>query len=395
VPLVGTAAAIGLIVFFVCAAYTHIRVSDYSSTFYLGPASSSPPPSPRWRSTWPRTTERVCGRSHCRRRRHSPGVVPLLGGMTNRPAMHVLRTPDDRFDDLPGYPFDPHYAEIDAGDGHGTTLRAHYVDESAGQPSGETVLLLHGEPTWSYLWRNVIPPLVAAGHRCVAPDLVGFGRSDKPTDRFDYTYQSHIDWLRRLVFDVLDLDDITLVCHDWGGLLGLRLLAEHPGRFRRVVATNTMLPAGDQDMGPFFLFWLQSSQRSNPFSVGEVVTRNHRSGKEIDPRVLAAYDAPFPGEPYLQGARQFPLLVPISPQDEAAGPNRDAWAVLERLEISFLCAYGELDPVSRVHGEKMAERIPGAKGQPHVTIPGAGHFVQEDQPGPLTQAIADFIAGRP
>jgi haloalkane dehalogenase len=310
--------------------------------------------------------------------------------------MQVLRTPDERFDDLPDYPFEPHYAEIDSGDGHGTTLRVHYLDERPEQPSGETVLLLHGEPTWSYLWRHIIPPLVAAGHRCVVPDLVGFGRSDKPADRFDYTYQTHLDWLRGVVFDGLDLNDVTLVCHDWGGLLGLRLLAEHPGRFRRAVATNTMLPVGDQEMGPYFLYWVQSSQRSNPFRVADVVARNRRgSGGETDPRVLAAYDAPFPGEPYLQGARQFPLLVPISPQDEASQANRDAWAVLEKLETPFLCAYGELDPVSRVHGERMAERIPGAKGQPHVTIAAAGHFVQEDQPRQLAETIVGFIGSNP
>ncbi|WP_222871816.1 haloalkane dehalogenase [Nonomuraea sp. PA05] len=314
--------------------------------------------------------------------------------MTSTQPMRVLRTPDDRFDGLPGYPFQPHYAEIDAGDGHGTVLRMHYLDERpAGEPSGETVLLLHGEPTWSYLWRDIIPPLVAAGHRCVAPDLVGFGRSDKPADRFDYTYQAHLDWLRALVFGPLDLDGVTLVCHDWGGLLGLRLLAEHPGRFRRAVATNTMLPAGDQDMGPFFVHWLQSSQRSNPFSVAAVLARNLRAG--ADPAVLAAYDAPFPGEPYLQGARQFPLLVPISPRDEAAPGNREAWRVLETLDIPFLCAFGEHDPVSRVHGERMAERIPGAKGQPHVTIADAGHFLQEDQPRRLAEAIAGFIGSAP
>ncbi|MFF0269423.1 alpha/beta fold hydrolase [Kribbella sp. NPDC004536] len=175
-----------------------------------------------------------------------------------------LRTPDARFDGLVDYPFEPHYVDIDAG---GTQLRVHYLDErpDPADASGETVLLLHGEPTWSYLYRHVIPPLIAAGHRCVAPDLVGFGKSDKPTDRFDYTYQSHLDWLRQVVFDQLELSGVTMLCHDWGGLLGLRLLGEHPDRFRRVVVTSTSLPTGDREPSGPLSIWLQLSQRSNRF----------------------------------------------------------------------------------------------------------------------------------
>jgi haloalkane dehalogenase len=233
--------------------------------------------------------------------------------------MKVLRTPEARFEDLPDYPFTPHYVEIDARDGAGTRLRVHYVDERPSDPakaSGETVLLLHGEPSWSYLYRHVIPPLVAEGHRCVAPDLVGFGKSDKPADRFAYTYQSHVDWLEETVFDRLDLHVVTMVCQDWGGLLGLRLLAEHPDRFRRVVATNTSFPTGDEDLGGAYSTWLQISQRANPFDIGQVVERG--TVTDLDPAVRAAYNAPFPDESYLQGARQFPLLVPIVPFDEAA-----------------------------------------------------------------------------
>jgi haloalkane dehalogenase len=301
--------------------------------------------------------------------------------------MEILRTPDERFDGLPDYPFEPHYVEITE-----HRLRVHYVDERpAGPWSGETVLLLHGEPTWSYLYRHVIPPLVAAGHRCVAPDLVGFGRSDKPASRFEYTYQSHLDWLRETVFDRLDLRDVTMVCHDWGGLLGLRLLAEHPGRFRRVVAANTVLHTGDQgDMGPFYTQWLQFTQRANPFEPGGVVANGAVGG--LEPAARAAYDAPFPGEPYLQGARRFPLLIPISPQDEAAPANRRAWEVLETLKTPFLCAFGEEDPVLGPAAKPMRDRIPGAQGQPHTTISGAGHFVMEDR-GPEFAAVVDGFIG--
>jgi len=307
--------------------------------------------------------------------------------------MDVLRTPDARFEGLPGYPFEPHYVEIDAGDAAGTRLRVHYLDERPGDPaedSGETILLLHGEPTWSYLYRNVIPPLVAAGHRCVAPDLIGFGRSDKPASPFAYTYQSHVDWLRETLFDRLDLRDITMVCHDWGGLLGLRLLAEHPDRFRRVVATNTVLHTGDQgDMGPFYVQWLQFSQRAHPFEPGAVVERG--TVTDLAPAVRAAYDAPFPSEDHLQGVRRFPLLIPISPDDEAAPANRKAWEVLETLRTPFLCAFSDRDHVLGQAHKPMRERIPGAQGRPHTTITNAGHFVQEDQGPQLAAVIDDFI----
>ncbi|WP_433170198.1 haloalkane dehalogenase [Actinoallomurus sp. CA-150999] len=314
-------------------------------------------------------------------------------GASTRPApvsgMTVLRTPEERFQDLSDYPFTPHYVEIDAGDGAGTRLRVHYVDERPADPakaSGETVLLLHGEPSWSYLYRHVIPPLVAAGHRCVAPDLVGFGRSDKPADRFAYTYQRHVGWLRETVFDRLGLHGVTMVCHDWGGLLGLRLLATSPDRFRRVVATNTSFPTGDRGLGDAYATWLQLSQRANPFDPGQVVDRGTVS--ELDPAVRAAYVAPFPDESYLQGARQFPLLVPIVPFDEAAPPNRTAWAVLETLKIPFLCAFSDNDYGVGDGDRIFRSRIPGAAGREHTTIANAGHFVQEDQ-GPRLAAVID------
>ncbi|MEV5752740.1 haloalkane dehalogenase [Actinoallomurus sp. NPDC052308] len=321
------------------------------------------------------------------------GTAPRVDSPTKEDAMAVLRTPEERFADLPGHPFAPHYVEIDAGDGAGTRLRVHYVDERPGDPataSGETVLLLHGEPSWSYLYRHVIPPLVAAGHRCVAPDLVGFGRSDKPADRFAYTYQRHVDWLTETVFDRLDLHGVTMVCHDWGGLLGLRLLAASPDRFRRVVATNTLFPTGDESLGDAYATWLQLSQRANPFEPGQVVDRG--TVTELDPAVRAAYDAPFPDESYVQGARQFPLLVPIAPFDAAAPANRAAWAVLETLRTPFLCAFSDKD-YGVGDGERMLRtRIPGAAGRAHPTITNAGHFVQEDR-GPELAAVIDGFIG--
>jgi haloalkane dehalogenase len=306
--------------------------------------------------------------------------------------IEVLRTPEARFADLPDYPFTPHYVEIGAGDAAGTRLRVHYVDERPGDPakaSGETILLLHGEPSWSYLYRHVMGPLLAAGHRCVAPDLVGFGKSDKPANRFAYTYQSHMDWLCETVFDRLDLRNVTMVCHDWGGLLGLRLLAGHPDRFRRVVATNALLPTGDQDLGGAFSGWLQYSQRANPFDIGQVVAMGTVS--ELSGAVRAAYNAPFVDESYLQGARQFPLLVPITPYDEASAANRQAWAVLETLQTPFLCAFSDQDYGVGDGNRILRQRIPGAQGQPHTTIMNAGHFVQEDQGSELAAVVANFI----
>ncbi|MGF6881190.1 haloalkane dehalogenase [Nocardia sp. GAS34] len=304
----------------------------------------------------------------------------------------VARTPDERFEGLPDYPFAPHYVDIEAGAGISTRLRVHYLDERPAEPSqesGETILLLHGEPSWSFLYRHVIPPLVEAGHRCVAPDLIGFGKSDKPIDRFVYTYQAHVDWLAHTVFDRLGLRDITMVCQDWGGLLGLRMLAEHRDRFRRVVATNTSFPTGDQDLGGSFALWLQLSQRSSPFDIGQVVDRG--TVTDLDPAVLAAYNAPFPDESHLAGARQFPLLVPLAPFDDAAAANRRAWDILETMQTPFLCAFSDNDYGVGDGARMFREHIPGAAGQPHVTIVNAGHFVQEDQGPVLAGTIGEFI----
>lgn len=301
--------------------------------------------------------------------------------------IQFLRSPEERFHALPDYPFEPHYVEV--GDAR---LRMHHIDESSAESSGETVLLLHGNPSWSYLYRHVVPTLVAAGHRCVAPDLIGFGKSDKPVSRFAYTYQNHLEWLREAVFDRLDLHDVTLVCHDWGGALGLPLLAAHPDRFRRVVASNTGLSTGDEDLGPgwpLMAAWLQSSQRDYPFEPGQVV--DSFTVAELDDTVRAAYNAPYPDESYLSGVRQFPLLIPISPQDENTPALRAAWAELETLDIPFLCAFSDQDHITHGDHSALSRRIPGAKGQPHTTIKDAGHFLQEEQGPALAAVIDDFI----
>ncbi len=296
--------------------------------------------------------------------------------------MDVLRTPDDCFHSLPGYPFAPQYVDVRG-------VRVHYLDE--GPAAAAPILLLHGEPSWSYLYRKMVPTLVAAGHRCVAPDLVGFGRSDKPAARDAYTYQRHVDWMRGTV-DALDLREITLVCQDWGGLIGLRLVAENPDRFARVIAANTFLPTGDSPPGEAFLRWREYSQSTPHFHVGGII----RGGcaTELPAEVIAAYDAPFPDDRYTAGARQFPLLVPITPDDPAAVANRAAWAVLRRWTKPFLTAFSDLDPITRGGDRILQSEIPGAAGQPHTTITGAGHFLQEDKGEELAAVVNAFIRQR-
>lgn len=293
--------------------------------------------------------------------------------------MDVLRTPDERFTDLPDFPFAPHYLEVDG-------LRVHYLDEGAAD--APVVLLLHGEPSWSYLYRWMIPVLVDAGLRAVAIDLIGFGRSDKPATREDYTYQSHVDWTWGAI-EAIGLTDITLVCQDWGGLIGLRLVGEHAERFARVVAANTTLPTGDQHPGEAFLAWQRFSQETQEFPVGTIV--NGGCVSDLAPEVIAAYDAPFPDDTYKAGARQFPTLVPTSPDDPAAAPNRAAWAGLQRFDRPFLCAFSDADPITRGADAPLRKLIPGAAGQAHVTIAGGGHFLQEDKGRELAGVVVDFV----
>ncbi len=298
--------------------------------------------------------------------------------------MKALRTPDERFAHLPGYDFAPHYTAVP--DGEGGTLRVHYVDE--GQPDAEPVLLMHGEPSWCYLYRKMILPLTRAGLRAVAPDLVGFGRSDKPSSRADYTYQRHVDWMTAWL-GAVDLRGVTLVGQDWGGLIGLRLAAEHEERFARIVAANTFLPTGERPAGEAFLRWQNFSQTTPNFDVGWIV--NSGCTTDLPQEIRDAYNAPFPDDSYKEGARQFPMLVPTSPDDPAAPANRKAWEVLSKWTKPFLCAFGDSDPVTKGGDRAFQETVPGAKGQPHTTIVGGGHFIQEDSGEELAKVVIDFV----
>lgn len=298
--------------------------------------------------------------------------------------MKALRTPDERFADLPGFAFAPHYLTV--GDSEGGELRLHYVDE--GVKTAPVVLMLHGEPSWSFLYRKMIPIIVSAGYRAVAPDLIGFGRSDKPAQRGDYTYQRHVDWVRQAIIR-LELTDITLVCQDWGGLIGLRLVGEHPEKFARVVAANTMLPTGDHHPGEAFMKWQKHSQRIPEFSAGLIV--QGATATELPPEVVAAYDAPFPDESYKAGARQFPMLVPIRPDDPASAANRKAWESLRQFRKPFLTAFSDKDAVTAAGAPVLRKLIPGCEGQPHTTIENGGHFLQEDQGEKLAKVVVDFM----
>lgn len=299
--------------------------------------------------------------------------------------METLRTPDDRFVGLPDFPFEPHYADVP--DQDGGTLRVHYLDE--GDPSAAPVLLLHGEPSWSYLYRHMVPPLVEAGHRVVVPDHVGFGRSDKPTQPDDYSYARHVAWMSCLVFDVLDLDDITFFGQDWGGLIGLRLVTAQPDRFARVAVGNTGLPTGDGRPSDAFLQWQRFSQTTPVFPVGDLI--NRATTTELAAAVIAAYDAPFPDDGHKAGARIWPSYVPTSPDDPEAPANRKAWEVLERFDKPFLCCFSDADPVTAGGDRPFLAKVPGAVGQAHTTIEGAGHFLQEDAGPELSAVLVEFI----
>ena len=299
--------------------------------------------------------------------------------------MHVLRTPDDRFADLPGYPFEPHYGEVP--DGEGGTLRMHYLDE--GPRTGPAVLLLHGEPSWSYLYRHMIAPLVESGCRVVAPDLIGFGRSDKPTLTSDYSYARHIAWVEALVFGHLDLNDITYFGQDWGGLIGLRLVAAHGGRFALVAIGNTGLPTGEGRPSDAFLAWQRFSQESPTFPIGSIV--NGGCATDLPPEVIAAYDAPFPDDTYTAGARIFPSFVPTSTADPESANNAAAWQQLAQFDRPFLLCFSDRDPITAGGDAPFLAKVPGTRGQPHVTIEGAGHFLQEDKGAELAAVLLGFI----
>lgn len=315
--------------------------------------------------------------------------------------MRVLRTPDDRFTDLPGYPFDPSYRDVDTAGL--PALRMHYVD--AGPADGPVVVLLHGQPTWSYLYRHVIAALADAGLRVIAPDHIGFGRSDKLTEATDYTFSRHIDWIRSLIAG-LDLREVTLVVQDWGGPIGLSVLARDPDRFARVVATNTILHTCDPALAGR-LTWAHHGIEEDRVVLQETLldyVSFYRRAPDItpsmfldavagplDPAALAGYDAPFPDRTYKAGLRQLTALIPLTRNDPGAKIGAATMAALRHWEKPFLTAYSDADPPTRGWDAVFQKHIPGAHGQNHTTIVGAGHFVQEQQGRRLADIIAEFV----
>jgi haloalkane dehalogenase len=299
--------------------------------------------------------------------------------------MALLRTPDERFADLPSFPYEPAYVEV--GDG----LRMAYVAD--GPADGEPVLLLHGEPSWSFLYRKMMPIIAAAGLRAIAPDYIGFGRSDKLADTSDYSYARFVDWVRAFAFDALDLTGITLVGQDWGGLIGLRLVAEHPERFWRVVAANTGLPTGAQPMPDVWLRFRDMVRTAPTLDIARLVNSGCRT--PLAPDVLAAYDAPFPDETYKAAPKAMPNLVPTSLDDPASAANIAAWERLSRMDIPFLVAFSDSDPITGGMAPVLRRTMPGAAGVSHPTIAGAGHFLQEDAGEELAEAIVTFVRDHP
>lgn len=293
--------------------------------------------------------------------------------------MRILRTDEARFAGLPDYPFAPHHLNVAPG------LRMHYVDE--GPRDGSPVVMLHGEPSWSYLYRHMIPPVAGAGHRVLAPDLIGFGKSDKPASVEDYSYSRHLAWLASWL-EQLDLSNITLVCQNWGSLLGLRLAAEHPQRFSRIIVGNGMLPTGDTPVPTVFSVWKAFASHSPWFPVGRIVQLG--TDRTLSKAELAAYEAPFPSSEFKAGARAFPKLVPTEPGSPDSLANQAAWRVLEKWKKPFITCFSNGDPITRGGDHYMQKRIPGAKDQPHVTLKG-GHFLQEDSPVPFARAINSLL----
>ena len=301
--------------------------------------------------------------------------------------MERVRTPDERFGDLPEFAFAPSYVDVADPTG-GAALRMAYLDE--GPRDGAAVLLLHGEPSWSFLYRHMIPGLVDAGHRVIAPDVIGFGRSDKPTQRSDYTYARHVEWVRELLFDHLALQDVTFFGQDWGSLVGLRVVGEHPERFSRVAIGNGGLPTGEERLSDALRSWQEYSQTVPELHVGGIVSGG--CANRLRPEIVAAYDAPFPDDSYKSGARVFPTLIPTSADDPAHDANVAAWKVLAQWNKPFLCCFSDGDPITRGADKKFLDVVPGTKGQAHVTIEGAGHFLQEDRGGELTVVLNAFMA---
>lgn len=333
--------------------------------------------------------------------------------------MEFKRTPDERFLGLKDYPFAPHYLHVD--DTEGGQLRIHYLDE--GPSDGEVVLLLHGQPAWSYLYRHMIPPLVEAGFRVVVPDLIGFGRSDKPTRIEDYSYARHVAWMSEYLTQ-LDLIGVTVFLQDWGSLIGLRLVAAFPERFAGVVLANGGLPCGpipeefaaplkeayktlpvveakdlqtrfrDSAGVPGMLYWRKFCAESTELLFpGDAVIDTVGNAKVFPGEEKAAFNAPFPDESYLAGARRFPSLVPLFPDDAEVPQNKLAWQELKKFDKPFMCAFSDDDPVTAGGDKTFIDRVPGCQGVEHRTITGAGHFLQHEQPEQCVQAILD-ITGR-
>jgi haloalkane dehalogenase len=299
----------------------------------------------------------------------------------------VFRTPDERFARLPDYPFAAHYIEI--ADNRLGALRMHYLDE--GPRDAPIILLLHGEPSWSYLYRKMIPLLVAAGFRCIAPDLIGFGKSDKPAQKSDYSYATHVGWVSAFL-NQLNLSAVTLFCQDWGGLIGLRVVAAYPDHFARLVISNTALPEGKTgEFNRAFTNWRFFAKYAPVLPVGRILDKG--SARGCDAATRAAYDAPFPDRRYKAGARIFPKLVPTEPNNPGAIDNCAAWAVLEQFTRPALTLFGDADPVTLGWEKRFQARIPGARGQSHKIIRNAGHFIQEDAPEELAGAIIAFCQG--
>lgn len=299
--------------------------------------------------------------------------------------MQTLRTPDARFDGLADFPYTPRYSEV--ADGQGGTLRIAWVQD--GPETADPILLLHGEPSWSYLYRKMIPVLVAAGHRVVCPDLVGFGRSDKPTRREDHSYARHVEWMRALAFDVLGLHDVTLVGQDWGGLIGLRLAAEHPEHFARIVVANTGLPNGEQPMAEVWWQFREAITTASKLDIGAFVQSGCR--RPLSARARAAYDAPFPDDRYCAGPRAMPGLVPTAPDDPAAPANKAAWATLAASPTPMLVAFSDSDPITGPMAAIFQREMRGAQGIDHPVIRDAGHFLQEDAGEELAAHIVEFL----
>ncbi len=294
--------------------------------------------------------------------------------------MRALRTPDDRFSQLPDFAYPPRYVDVRG-------LQMAWVED--GPVDGEPVLLLHGEPSWSFLYRTVMPVLAEAGLRAIAPDLIGFGRSDKPADPDEHSYARHVEWVRAFAFDALDLHDVTVVGQDWGGLIGLRLVAEHPERFARVVAANTGLPTGDHSMPEVWHRFRNLVRTAPRLSVSRIVQAGCQA--ELSADVLAAYDAPFPDESLMAGVRAMPNLVPTTPDDPATAANRAAWRRLSAWDRPFLVAFSDKDPITSAMAPVFIRTMPGAAGIDHPVLTGAGHFLQEDAGARLGSAIVEFV----